>query len=40
MTKGVRAMHATGVMSRMKLKLSYSYNVVLIAFAALTWSSV
>jgi len=37
---GTRVMLATGAMSRLRLKLSFSYNEVLIAFAAVTRSSV
>ena len=36
MTSGARVMPATGAMSRLKLKLSFSYNVVLIAFVPVT----
>src|SRR5262245_20778911 len=39
-TLGTTIMPATGAMSRMKLKLSFSYNVVLMAFAAVTRRSV
>jgi hypothetical protein len=40
MTSGTRMMPATGAMSRMKLKLSFSWRVALVAFAALTRRSV
>ena len=40
MTSGTRVMLATGAMSRLRLKLSFSYNEVLIAFAAVTRRSV
>jgi hypothetical protein len=40
MTLGTRISPATGAMSRMKLKLSFSYSVALIALAALTSRSV
>src|SRR6516164_5779043 len=40
MTLGARMMPATGAISSMKLKLSLSYSVALIAFDVLTRSSV
>jgi len=39
-TNGYQASPATGAISRLKLKLSFSYNEVLIAFAAVTRRSV
>ena len=40
MTLGMRAMLATGAMSRLKTKLSLSYSVALIALKPPTTSSV